>query len=509
MALFNHNGAETAVSPPRPLDLQLLHHRISEQAARWGVVNNADAMRDRALLGTGLDTVATIAFQVMTKNGIQVDAEKVGRMKAAAEKAFAESSQTIRTEGHLQAGFEWCPKQTTMILRDKNGYPKTRKSVLRRRLQTLANQSADYSATGRLPPLDDGGQISVIPSHWRQWCHPAIEAWSQLDAAAGVLRALNAGTTVNLRFTAIPQILPIGLDFSGFRRLVLKPFRARDGHKFAVVTLKGLDLRCFAHVLNRYCPSEASLGDMYRRGQDPVKETAPSLWIAEQQHPDDLHSDDFIALSRPEQRKWEMIAEVLLQSVAWGYSSQETRWALRAKMPSEDFNERFIQRLQTNLLNKWHEFTNYLDEHLTIKVVAKKTNRSMTDLIKEYPSGEHPETLARTVEIMRFDATTLSRSFTGLIAYSTGWVPRSQPTRVPAAECRELEDEIRISILYMLVQSGWQVVAFDGDDFVIELQTDRATADVRNWIQQACAQALSVFGPNAMFDCSCEFADRW
>jgi len=104
-------------------------------------------------------------------------------------------------------------------------------------------------------PANVGGGPSLDPEQWGILadCDRSLNAWKRLNRCLGVLEAIDRDE-VRPQFEIFPAICTHSPNLDAIRELGLPLFHPQPGHHFVVGTLSNLNLRAFAYVCssNRY-----------------------------------------------------------------------------------------------------------------------------------------------------------------------------------------------------------------------------------------------------------------
>lgn len=164
------------------------------------------------------------------------------------------------------------------------------------------------------------------------------------------------GGTLHPVFSVVPEIRSSAPDI-GYVRSLGPLFVPPSGHKFVVVKLKNLELRCFAFNCElRYHGSDVRLAWMFRYGDDPIEETAERLYtLAAEEAGKPAEWFQELKSSRPQEHdRWIRIARLLLFAVPRGVPASQLRELLRQEV-DEDLGESTARRFQDWLIYKVHQ----------------------------------------------------------------------------------------------------------------------------------------------------------
>lgn len=248
-----------------------------------------------------------------------------------------------------------------------------------------------------MPPIDDKGGLSLDPGDWGIIVRysPSLLAWSRLVAATSTERCVSGeGGTLHPVFSVVPEIRSSAPDI-GYVRSLGPLFVPPSGHKFVVVKLKNLELRCFAFNCElRYHGSDVRLAWMFRYGDDPIEETAERLYtLAAEEAGKPAEWFQELKSSRPQEHdRWIRIARLLLFAVPRGVPASQLRELLRQEV-DEDLGESTARRFQDWLIYKVHQELKGFLEDITTETLARRLGITEMDLYR----GLHRPDLAETL----------------------------------------------------------------------------------------------------------------
>jgi hypothetical protein len=511
-------------------------------------------------LGHGTDVQGAIALKSPDRRAMDVSAKSIEAAAEAGEVRVRNSSTALVVA--VQAGeerfrntsaplpdplkeaFEW---EEGRVKRDSNGLPQTHTKALRRQLAKALVGTQDHRGVPFLAPLDSRGHVSTIPWHWNssQRGSPLVRAWTGLVEAAAACHWLSSMHMWNTppKFDVFPTIHSVLPDLSGLRRLGQPFFRPRTDQMFVRGQLTHLELRCFARTCLDYRYDSVRIGQMFARPEDAIRQTANAMrernWAG------------YLPIGRTyrstgsgDDEWWQRVATVLWSALPRGLGQPQIRELLIDDLGDPNLGFHDVDVLQGLLVDVHPELTKFLadatcecigfhlglDSETTYDALFNPSTGFDIDVIANTDSlepairnvlwsrtsgngvwdtlGSLAQTPMATARIRR-----TRRGEPILLMWwpvtSAGCVGRIEYcTQYKSMEYLLLADQVMKQVLFDLVAAGYDLLAVDGEEFVI--QAPKGEPNVMHDVQDlADAAAEPILKELAIRCCVCQPQDRW
>lgn len=528
----------------RAVALAHRHHVADEVIRRWGVLTESIQVR-------GAVTLARI-----TRNGMRLDADQLGRIHRELEARLMERMGTLRDNPRC-AGLFKVDRKTGAVLLAKTGVPRMSNTVLQSILLDVAAEiEADTGAQFEVP-RSRGGAVSVSGKEWADHLrlHPFLEDWIEMVETATQVKFFGqlAGEMVHPRYSILvrsgrstssgPSVQQVPRQ-GGFREM----FVPSPGHFVLAIDYSFIELRTLAAVCEaRY--GRSVLADVIRAGRDPHAYTAAVLL--------GMEPDEFLALQGTDPKRFKscrQMAKPLNFGIPGGLGAralvayarrsygvdmtQDQAAAFRQKMIAEVYPEWdnylgedlmaiLAYNLETTVDECWRvlgwnggrspsvpwgvrrivsgmtekrDGTPYNPTYVRRTWVALgRLNRSAT-LAPLLAQRVGSEELARA--LFRAGVVTLTGRVRGRVSFSQA---RNTPFQGLAADGAKLA-------LWRLMREGFRLIGFIHDEILIELPDEGgfvSKANVDRAISIMCSEMKHALGGNLPVACEATLATCW
>jgi hypothetical protein len=353
------------------------------------------------------------------------------------------------------------------------------------------------------------------------------------------LRSIN-DCPVYPTYEVVPEIRSLAPDLKYLRSLGAL-FCPRPDHKFVVVNLTDLELRCFASRCGPvHGQRETCLARIFENGQDPIRHAAKELYARETTKNGktvDVAFED-LRLIHPEAFfRWIKIARVLLFAVLRSVAAPQVRELLRQEV-DDVFCEADARQLYECLPQEIYPELEMMESDTTFEALAKQFgvkedrifrafNRIYDGLpeqvgsaVRNALSGKNANprvwTVLRSLAHREKARQIIMPARGGLEAYGLllqrPVSPSGQVGRPAYCTCRRsaeiglLAGELRKRVAYELAASGYQLAAVAGDGFLLDAP---AAQDVGAASSLVVSVVGRVLGDVANRCCTCQDVEDW
>ena len=494
----------------------------------------------------GLQVQGAIALRRAASNGLRLRKDAAPELRRTCEEAYRDCSRLLYRHPTIRRCFRWDGEE---IRRDKTGLPDADKPKLREWLRQTLDAMAGAYNTPFEPPRTDKGDISTVPDFWGDLTliQPELRAWSQLWAAASVLKSLDGVSDdgrLRPRYGVLPRIRSMDPNLEQLRRLGrASVFEAAPGHVLLVGRLDHLVLRCHAEV----CVlrgGEPNLGGWFIGGLDPVRRVAWSLYNHDRgrdggEAPMAEGTFDEIDAQEPGRfAHWKDVGAVLLDAVHRGLTAPHVREIL-ARDFGRDISlaeaDRYCRLLEEDVFVDLAWFVK--DETLEILrakldcdpadvegLMLEGTPENAAAALRNLIAGRSrsPRAFARLREICR------NEHFRAMMAADEGSpelfdalfgdvtvnpVGRGRKglffTLTRAADHLDLADDVMKTVLFEIVAAGHELVGYADGEFALQAREDAATEAMRHTIEGVAEAAARKLMGNFPPRCRVEMRQVW
>ena len=484
---------------------------------------------------------ARVALCSPSRCGLSLDATSADQVFEAAEELFRHSSTVLHNDSRARRAFGW---DGIHVARNAEGLPEIHKAQLRTWMNAILPTAVDHHDVPYCPPLDSQGRLSALPWHWEMLAlgSPSIRAWADLVEAAAAsywLRSIPDWNTPP-RYEVFPTMHSLRPNISALRRFREPLFIPNAGHVFLCGRLSHLELRCLARTCLAYHPTGVRIAKMFSRSEDPISQTA-----LEMRELDRTEDPNVRRTSRPrDDNWWRRVAKVLLFAVPRGLGARRIRELLMDELGDPWLNADDVRVLRDRLVAIHRELKTFLADttcesigfHLglegdttfnalfsmpkSVDIEAVAAGVSFDAVIRNViwgrnsagPFWDKLEKLALTRTAREKIRRTRHGDPVLLMQWPitcTGCVSRVEYcTQYRSMEYLVLADQVMKLALFELVAAGYNVLAVDGEEFVIEIPSDQAEAASR--IEELVDSAAErVLQDLAIRCCVCQSQDRW
>lgn len=476
-------------------------------------------------LGHGLDVQGAIAVE-NPQRVLHIHLAAAKHLQRDLEKLHAESSRQLKQEHDADHALEW---DGDLVARDSKGFPKYKLERVRKWLKKQLAASADVNDQSWPDPLDDKGNFSSLPEHWDNLvdCSRRLRAWSDLCRSAQALRFFQSlaeekdDWSFRPKYRVVPRLHAFEPELSHVHPLTPGLFCPGEKQRMLVYRLADLEIRCLGFVCEQYRHT-SRIAVALRDGEDVIAILAENL--ADIANNDEV-DDDGQELPDLTSNQWEQVVEVLLDSVARGYSTDQICVRLRNATERDHWPAAQVLHLYILFKNQiCPELTDLLNDQTVDQVARNLGTPSMllyekllADSVENRPSFRFIGATLRNVILRKSTAheywqilreLAKDTSFQEAIdapcdnEYVHNLLQRwpvtplgrvGSPAYISQSRSREVldfADDVLKLILFEIAAAGFLIVAVNGPEFVIatDVQTDSEEAHTK--VREAAEKAV-------------------
>lgn len=483
-----------------------------------------EAAKSAETLGVVIDVQGAIAAQAIEKaTSIKLRPDYAHRLRDLLEDRIRESSQVLRRDAHTSKVFSWEEERPRL---NNQGSPRFDSGRLN---AWLESESGAFRREGYAPLPPELANRKAVWAPDNIWtdvaaCRPVLRAWVQLNRACRAQAYLRSTDPDQMQvaseISVIPRLNSIAPDWEFLNDLDPNFLAHATTTDVLVVELHQLHLRCWAATCRRDFDDRSQLADLYAAGDDPVASFAETLREAVRAEPDDVHNsaDDWkatpLANWQDNDARWQKFVAAMLWAISHGMTMPELLEPLLAQDVLQGERIRG-QTLLTLFQRDVYPETYWIFADHTLELVATRlgsTSEELFDQVSPYlnESVQHLEfdgfdtfeqvqsrvTVALRIAIDGKGSEKLQRAFKKFIesrgdeslvsdlqsgnlrqrllarryVSSTGHVgPPSYVLYNRVEEAKEMADEIRKCVAYLMVSLDWPVLGIMGDRMLIDL----------------------------------------
>lgn len=546
---YRHRFDEIKETSWSDVDFGFFRYAMTDAIATWflfavlthkanEICHQHEVTDDHGFLTEALQVKAAIALDRITRNGMAIDIERLGRLRTELNSAI---SQLVK-EIHAIASDVWHTATATerIAINEKTGLPRVNQKPLRSRLLGIADQNRI-----EVPRTPNGDVTLSTKKFWSQYrdLDPLIDRYCEytektklrtfFDGLAqprihpnyGVLKRTGRVSCSRPNIQQLPASSPI-------REAVV----ASPGKALFIIDYSCLELRTLASECHRLY-GHSRLREVLIDGRDPHSYTAAMFA--------NISPDEFE--SHPDRKQLRQHAKVFNFGIPGGFSSRALTGHARLNYGVEltvEEADHFIRKL---IHEVYPELGIYLSEDSN-SVLAAKLGADALDIEVSWSEPYH---LPMLKKILRGNAckadgtpykqTTVDRMWIQLqsLCRNPDLRPHIESRNTSAnSPLRHLLDtpvstatgRIRASVqftqarntpfqglaadgckqaLWNLTTAGYHVIAFIHDEFVIELPESVHYTDLAADINRICCESMEQFVPGIPVTCEYAVSRMW
>ncbi len=434
------------------------------------------------LFGVGIDVQAAVA--VADAGNLELDAGTLSQLDRELTVRIDRSSDFLQE--HAYDLFSWKGKRPEI----RDGRVTVHEEKLRTWLSSKFSELRDRHDRPFSPPREhlasDELAISLFPSEWGHLarCHRHLRAWRDLVEAASLQgflgRRLKHIQQGRLQFLDKPRLIPTTrypkLDF--LREVLPGATRPSECRHWIAGELVDIELRCFVAVCAKHAsehqPSGGPLMELVRRSNVQAQSAADGSILPAMAR---LMADDFQGYIPV--TTWPTVVKVL----AFGL----TRWlasthvglllsdSLGTALPASQ-----VERLAQAFLARFPDVETLYADHI----------------VPDYPELRNDELSPSNMSMIRRAQYLPGRlGMSGI--HTQAWIH----------EFLELADSVMKHVVFELVAQGYRLVAYCGEEFVVEV--DDPAHDAEQHVAGIARRAAETLISDLPFPCHCRAVDRW
>jgi DNA polymerase I-like protein with 3'-5' exonuclease and polymerase domains len=514
----------------------LLFSRLTHQAA--AICHQHDLPRNYGFLTEALQVKAAIGLARISQNGLTVDLDRVNQLRQQVDQTI---QQTVNTLRDIDANIWHRYKKTGKLKTTTDtGLPKLNQTTLQQHLEQIATQH------GLQVPRTETDKPSLsVNQFWTQYRHldPVVAAYCDYTENTK-LRTFYDNLTqprIHPRYRTLVRSGRTSCSSPNVQQLPRsspgrEAITARPGNLFFIIDYNSLELRTLATVCHQQI-GFSKLRDVLVAGIDPHSYAA-AIFAG-------CSLDEFN--QRPDRKQLRQQAKVFNFGLPAGFGPaalvDHAKFAYGVELTLADA-ERFVHLLTREV---YPELGLYLAED-TLGILAAKLRTDPVTLQALWPqdyqlamlrkilagnpnkadgSPYQPHTVDRIWQQLQqvcqnpdllphihhrntAPDSPLRKLLFSAVSTTTGRLRGGvRFTAAKNAPFQGLAADGCKQALWQLTRSGYRVVAFIHDEFIVELNRlddiDRATEE----IPRICSEALQPFVPGIPVPCEFALAERW
>ncbi len=501
-----YNVSDTGGSPEsHHRQILEIYEKQCERARLIASETSSEAIiEDFGPLGHAIDVQGAIAVSNPDRE-LRLDVAKLKDLEVRLEAIYAASSHDLKSDRNARKVFQW---DDDVVQLDEESRPCYRPAKLRQWLASLIPTLPDINGQNLTAPLDDRGQISLIPEHWglHVYSTDSLRAWRDVVCSARLKRFFRSGDrrSIQPKYHVAPRIGTSEPELSYLHQSAPGLFLAPDGMRFVKVYVADIEFICLGVICDQFA-QEGQITKAFRDRENLLENVVKKLFSQRERSEDESN----FRLPQFESDQQFHVAMILLKCVYLGFSIEQVGQLLRYETGQSNLSMAEIGRLFNFFKDRTCPEIGANIRDRTVRHLARNLNIPPESLDE---AMRNPGTLEQRIRNLvntnaQGEAHTnqLKESLQHRSVTPFGRIgPRVSINQAFSLEVQELADEVLKMLLFELSAAGFLIAAVDeAKEFVIPVKktesTETVSAKIRNALI-ACVRRLAYAHGGVLID---------